>query len=204
MKSQIKNPATPPLAVAPFDSEPAKKHQAAWAKHLGVEVEYTNSIGMKFRLIPPGEFLMGSTPEEVEATLKLIDPADLDFRKKVKTEVPRHKVILTKAFYLGVHEVTQKQYEAILMANTVRGQQRSEWLTTADGKLVCLRALLRLAYDLQPLAGTQVEHAVQCVEELGRSLGAWKKRTDRPAPLRSVCRGVRQNHPQLCLTDRRR
>jgi formylglycine-generating enzyme required for sulfatase activity len=34
--------------------------------HLGVPVEYENSIGMKFRLIPPGEFLMGSTPEEIE------------------------------------------------------------------------------------------------------------------------------------------
>lgn len=74
--------------------------------------------------------------------------------------------------------------EAILMANAVRGQQRSQWLTRADGKLVCLRALLRLAYDLKLLAGTQVEHAVQRVEELGRLLGAWKKGTDRPAPLR--------------------
>jgi hypothetical protein len=29
--------------------------------------------------------------------------------------------------------------EAILMANAVRGQSRSNWLATADGKLVCLR-----------------------------------------------------------------
>lgn len=26
---------------------------------------------------------------------------------------------------------------------------RSQWLAQADGKLVCLRALLHLAYDLQ-------------------------------------------------------
>ena len=38
-----------------------EEHQEAWAKHLGVPVEYTNSIGMKFVLIPPGEFMMGST-----------------------------------------------------------------------------------------------------------------------------------------------
>ena len=43
----------------------------------------------------------------------------------------------------------------------------------------CLRALLRLAYDLQLLAGTQVEHAAQLVDELGRLLGAWRKGTDR-------------------------
>jgi len=41
----------PPAAIAPFDEKQAKQHQAAWAKHLGVPVEYTNSIGMKFVLI---------------------------------------------------------------------------------------------------------------------------------------------------------
>jgi len=42
--------------VAPFDAEQARQHQEAWAKYLGVPVEWTNSIGMSFRLIPPGEF----------------------------------------------------------------------------------------------------------------------------------------------------
>jgi hypothetical protein len=69
--------------------------------------------------------------------------------------------------------------ESILMANAARGPQRSQWLQTADGKLVCLRALLRFAYDLQLLAGNQVEHAARLVDELGRLLGAWRKGTDR-------------------------
>jgi len=60
----------PPAAIAPFDAEKAKQHQEAWAKYLGVPVEYTNSIGMKFRLIPPGEFLMGSTEKEIEEALR--------------------------------------------------------------------------------------------------------------------------------------
>ncbi|MEX2026060.1 MAG: hypothetical protein WEH44_02150, partial [Pirellulaceae bacterium] len=53
----------PQPAIAPFDAAQAKAHQAAWAAHLGVPVEYENSIGMMFVLIPPGEFLMGSTAE---------------------------------------------------------------------------------------------------------------------------------------------
>ncbi len=53
----------PQPAIAPFSSEQAKKHQKEWADYLKVPVEYTNSIGMKFRLIPPGEFIMGSTPD---------------------------------------------------------------------------------------------------------------------------------------------
>jgi hypothetical protein len=35
--------------------------------------------------------------------------------------------------------------EAILMANTVRGAQRSRLLEQADGMLDCVRALLRFA-----------------------------------------------------------
>jgi len=44
----------PPLPVAPFDAGKAREYQAAWANHLGVDVETTNSIGVKLRLIPPG------------------------------------------------------------------------------------------------------------------------------------------------------
>ena len=38
--------ATP--AVAPFDPTQARAHQEAWAKHLCVPIEVTNSIGMEF------------------------------------------------------------------------------------------------------------------------------------------------------------
>ena len=54
----------PPLAIAPFDADEARRHQEAWASHLGVPVELENSIGMKLRLIPPGEFMMGSPESE--------------------------------------------------------------------------------------------------------------------------------------------
>jgi hypothetical protein len=46
----------PSPVIAAFNAEQAKAYQEAWAKHLGVPVEYENSIGMKFRLIPPGSF----------------------------------------------------------------------------------------------------------------------------------------------------
>jgi len=43
----------PAPAIAPFNAEQAQQHQEAWAKYLKIDVEYSNSIGMKFRLIPP-------------------------------------------------------------------------------------------------------------------------------------------------------
>lgn len=54
----------PPLSIAPCSADQARNHQQAWAKHLGVPVEYTNSLGMKFMLIPPGEFMMGAIDVE--------------------------------------------------------------------------------------------------------------------------------------------
>ncbi len=57
----------PPSAIAPFDARQARAHQEAWARYLGVPIEQTNSLGMKLLLIPPGNFMMGSTPEQIEA-----------------------------------------------------------------------------------------------------------------------------------------
>ncbi len=91
----------PPPAVAPFDAAQAKAHQQAWADYLGVPVETTNSIGMKFAVIPPGKFMMGS-------------PEDEPGREDDET---RHKVTLTQPFQMGMHEVTQEQYEKVLGAN---------------------------------------------------------------------------------------
>ena len=41
---------------------------------------------MKFRLIPPGEFLMGNTPEEIEAALKVASE-DEAWCERINSEV---------------------------------------------------------------------------------------------------------------------
>lgn len=115
------NADAPQPAIAPFDTTQAKQYQEAWAKHLDMPVEYTNSVGMKFVLIPPGEFIMGSAPEEIEEALaetKKVDPQNtLNGRECVKSAAPRHKVILTQPFYVGTTEVTQAQYERVIGSN---------------------------------------------------------------------------------------
>ena len=60
----------------------------------------TNSIGMTFAWIPPGTFRMGS-PEGVGED----------------NEHPEHEVQITTPFYLGVYEVTQKQFKAVMGYN---------------------------------------------------------------------------------------
>ena len=94
------DPPQPP-AVAPFDSDQAKALQKSWADHLGTPVQITNSLGMKFNLIPPGEFVMGSPPSE-------------PWRRDDESQ---HLVKITKPFYLGAYEVTQQQYERVMGNN---------------------------------------------------------------------------------------
>lgn len=62
---------------------------------------FTNSIGMKFVLIPAGSFVMGSPPDE---------PGRGDDEKQ-------HRVTLTKGFYMSVTEVTQGQWRQVMGNN---------------------------------------------------------------------------------------
>jgi len=105
-------PGSPSPAIAPLTPEQAKQHQEAWAKHLGVDVESENSIGMKFVLIPPGEFDMGSTEVDVAMLLSEANAksATSQYIERVPSEAPEHRVRITKPFWLGRHEVTRGQF----------------------------------------------------------------------------------------------
>jgi formylglycine-generating enzyme required for sulfatase activity len=109
-------PGAPPPAVAPFDEKQAKEHQQRWAKHLGVSVEITNSIGMKLALIPPGEFMMGSPKDLIEEELKAPGIGDW-YKVGLPYEGPQHRVRITKPFYLGMYEVTQEEYQRVMGTN---------------------------------------------------------------------------------------
>jgi formylglycine-generating enzyme required for sulfatase activity len=63
---------------------------------------FTNSVGMKLVRIGAAKFMMGAPDGETNS---------------VTNERPRHQVELTKDFYLGVYEVTQKQYRAVMGKN---------------------------------------------------------------------------------------
>jgi formylglycine-generating enzyme required for sulfatase activity len=66
---------------------------------------FINSIGMKFVLIPPGSFVMGSLEQEPGRNVD---------------EGPQHEVTLTRPFYLGATEVTQGQWREIMGDNPSR------------------------------------------------------------------------------------
>ena len=77
-------------------------------ERVGLPPEITNSIGMKLKLIPAGEFMMGSAKSSQE--LVRLFGLDEDVAKYFTDEHPQHRVRITKPFYLGVHEVTLGQF----------------------------------------------------------------------------------------------
>ena len=62
--------------------------------------EWVSSLGMKFVVVPPGQFEMGSTGELAEFD-----------------ETPVTQVRINKAYYLGKYEVTQGEWIAVMGSN---------------------------------------------------------------------------------------
>jgi len=93
-------------AYYPMTAEQAAEVQRAASEALGVmlatEEELGRGVKMKMILIPPGKFIMGSPKDEPD---------------RVSHEGPRHEVIISRPFYLGVYEVTQRQWEAVMGNN---------------------------------------------------------------------------------------
>ena len=107
----------PPLAVTPFDSRDARQHQQAWANYLGVPVEKHIELRggqrLSMVLIPPGQFLMGSSNEAHKQVLE-----GNIWTKLSHIELPQHIVRITRPFYLGKYEVTNRQWQVVMSNDT--------------------------------------------------------------------------------------
>lgn len=86
----------PKLLSVPFDAETAISSQTAWAKATSAPVEFTNELGVKLVLIPPGQFTMGPNGST-------------------------YRVTLAKPFAIGVTEVTLGQYRRFKPGHRVPG-----------------------------------------------------------------------------------
>ena len=68
----------------------------------------TNSLGMQLVLVPAGEFMMGAEEDRAD-TLRAFPFCNPELLPR---ESPRHKVRITKPFYMGACEVTLAQFRA--------------------------------------------------------------------------------------------
>ena len=102
------NPAETDDPVATPLPDAATVKQTLTPAQLAVGDPIENSIGMVLVPIPAGEFLMGSPETE---------PGRQD-----NSEL-QHQVTLTKPFLLGVHEVTQGQWQAVMGTTPWKGKK---------------------------------------------------------------------------------
>jgi formylglycine-generating enzyme required for sulfatase activity len=67
--------------------------------------QVVNSLGIKFKFIPAGDFLMGAPEAEAGHSPQ---------------ERPQHPVTLTKPYYMSIYPVTQQQYVAVMGSNPAK------------------------------------------------------------------------------------
>lgn len=98
--------------VGQFTAGSADVMQKRFAREYGTKTEVTNSIGMKLRLIPPGEFSMGSAVSATETVRSFGEFKESE--RMFNIEHPQHRIIVSKPFYLGMTEVTQRQWTTVM------------------------------------------------------------------------------------------
>jgi len=131
----------PPSAKSPFDAKQARAHQIQWANHLGIQVATTNALGTPMVLIPPGEFMMGSSDQQIEATLKIAAELKVDQRTqdRIRTqERPQHKMVIVEPFLLASTEVTIAQFRKFVAETQYRTQ--AEILGTGNSAIPTVAA----------------------------------------------------------------
>ena len=107
--------------AAPAPAVPASAAPAELTLDLG------GGVTMKMVLIRPGKFMMGSPDSE---------------QGRRDNEGPQHEVTISKPFYMGVTEVTQAQYKAVMGTNPshFRGPTNPvETVSWIDASLPCRR-----------------------------------------------------------------
>ena len=107
----------PPSPSAPSDTKSASSTTKVPSPKRSVPQsgrEWTNTIGMKLVRIEAGEFLMGTTKDQVDQLMRLFPDSK---RERFDDEQPQHSVKISRPFFLGIHEVTQGQYQAVMGNN---------------------------------------------------------------------------------------
>ena len=87
--------------------EAERRRKAAAATPKSIELDCGGGVAMKLALIPAGEFMMGSPEGEQD---------------RGSDEGPQRRVTISKPFYLGVTQVTQAQWRAVMNTEPWEGE----------------------------------------------------------------------------------
>ncbi|MES2790456.1 MAG: SUMF1/EgtB/PvdO family nonheme iron enzyme [Planctomycetota bacterium] len=106
----------PPVPLRlPMAADLIAKQQGAWSRRMERPTTQANSIGITMVVIPPGEFDMGSSPEE-QAGIPAGGGAAVSLPQLLTSEGPRHHVRISRPFAVGQTEVTVGQFREFIAA----------------------------------------------------------------------------------------
>lgn len=132
-----------------------------------------NSVGMKFAWIPAGKFMMGS-PDHKTSRYK---------------DEPLHEVHLTRGFYMGVHEVTQGEFERVM------GRNPSYFSATGGGKDK-VKGMETGRFPVEQVSWQDAEEFCRKLSELPEEKKAKRSyRLPTEAEWEYACRGGRKDEP---------
>ena len=127
--------------------------------------EVANSIGMKLRLVPKGEFLMGTSVRE----------ADKHFEEHL------HRVEINRPFYMGKFEVTQGQWKAVMGTKPWKGNGREDddypatYVSWGDAVKFCKKLSAKEGVKYRLPTEAEWEYACRGKSQLAYSFGDDKR-----------------------------
>ncbi|MEO1983803.1 MAG: formylglycine-generating enzyme family protein [Fuerstiella sp.] len=127
------------------DAGTVREHMTS--DQLALSDPVTNSVGMVLVPIPAGEFQMGTPRPKPDKLKKERPQAD-------KAEMPQHLVRITKPFYISSCEVTQEQYEKVMVARPWQGKPLVEEGPTYPATYVSWKDAVEFCVNLSELENT--------------------------------------------------
>jgi formylglycine-generating enzyme required for sulfatase activity len=157
----------PTLAWAADPATPATQSDAKAttqpAKTLTLDLG--NKVTMKLVQIPAGKFLMGSPDSEQKEAAKSAAASGLkeeDVKKWFENESPQHEVTISKAYYMGIYDVTQEQYEQVMGKNPSQfkgAKNPVETVSWDDAREFCKKLSAKAGKTVQLPTEAQWEYA---------------------------------------------
>jgi formylglycine-generating enzyme required for sulfatase activity len=146
--------------------KPAAKHKQKTLKTLTLDLG--KGVKMKLVLIPAGEFMMGGKFSPAESAKKFGGQA-----RNYASEHPRHKVTISKPFYMGVFELTQAQWEAVMDEKPYAGKMVTKagpdypasWMQWKEAKEYCAKLSKKLGRKVALPTEAQWEYACRAGSE---------------------------------------
>lgn len=96
----------------PFASDVANEYQKRWADALGIAVESENQFGIRFVLIPPGEYRMGY--EHDDFALAMAQTKYESEREMIRASATPTWVRISFPFYISKYEITEAERARVL------------------------------------------------------------------------------------------